>query len=600
MAWQGLKNASPGRLASLALGGASGAFLWGSQLHAEAPPKELPHACLRKDDPNRKERVVVLGTGWGAVSVLRSLDTDKYDVWCVSPRNYFLFTPLLPSAAVGTLEGRSVVDSVRRLFDNSVTFVESTCTAIDPLAKTITCQPEAAASSLSASLLGAANPEPNAGSSSRVVVDSTRTRPTLDIQYDKLVVAVGAQVNTFGIPGVSKHAHFLKELPDARRIRSAVSDAFESAAMPDLPKEERKRLLHFVVVGGGPTGVEFAAEMADLVKEDAHKAFPRQCEEDVKISLIEVQDHVLSTFDKRISEYTEKQFKRENINLLTGVTVKAVNSDSVELQDRDSKKVWDEPCSMVVWATGIGVRPVVEKLMETLGPKVQSNRRAITTDAQLAVKGAKDIYAIGDCATIEHPRLLAEIEQLFMEADTDKNSVISLAELQNIIEAKLEDYPQLEVLGDKLEKHFPQCDKKEKGQLAKAEFSELLQKADAGLRMLPPTAQVATQQGEFLGKHLNALAAGNQKAAKQRFRYTHLGSMVYIGDDTAGVDFTGAQGSVPQWLDKIGLGPLGGYGANLLWSGYYWSAQYSMRTRALVAFDWMRTMIFGRDIGRQD
>lgn len=111
-------------------------------------------------------------------------------MWCVSPRNYFLFTPLLPSAAVGTLEGRSVVDSVRRLFDNSVTFVESTCTAIDPLAKTITCQPEAAASSLSASLLGAANPEPNAGSSSRVVVDSTRTRPTLDIQYDKLVVAV--------------------------------------------------------------------------------------------------------------------------------------------------------------------------------------------------------------------------------------------------------------------------------------------------------------------------------------------------------------------------------------------------------------------------
>ena len=88
-----------------------------------------------------------------------------------------------------------------------------------------------------------------------------RTRPEFDMKYDILVVAVGAENNTFNIPGVQEHAHFLKEVLDARRIRSAISDAFESAMIPSQSIEEKKRLLHFVVVGGGPTGVEFAAEV---------------------------------------------------------------------------------------------------------------------------------------------------------------------------------------------------------------------------------------------------------------------------------------------------------------------------------------------------
>lgn len=82
------------------------------------------------------------------------------------------------------------------------------------------------------------------------------------MQYDVLVVAIGSENNTFNIPGVEEHAHFLKEVLDARRIRSAISDAFESAMTPTQSIEEKKRLLHFVVVGGGPTGVEFAAEVS--------------------------------------------------------------------------------------------------------------------------------------------------------------------------------------------------------------------------------------------------------------------------------------------------------------------------------------------------
>ena len=82
-----------------------------------------------------------------------------------------------------------------------------------------------------------------------------------DMHYDVLVVAIGSENNTFNTPGVDEYAHRLKEVPDARRIRSAISDAFESAINPAQTEEQRKNLLHFVVVGGGPTGVEFAAEV---------------------------------------------------------------------------------------------------------------------------------------------------------------------------------------------------------------------------------------------------------------------------------------------------------------------------------------------------
>ena len=94
-----------------------------------------------------------------------------------------------------------------------------------------------------------------------IVFALARTRPKFDMKYDILVVSIGSENNTFNIPGVQEHAHFLKEILDARRIRSAISDAFESAMTPTQTIEERKRLLHFVVVGGGPTGVEFAAEV---------------------------------------------------------------------------------------------------------------------------------------------------------------------------------------------------------------------------------------------------------------------------------------------------------------------------------------------------
>lgn len=241
-----------------------------------------------------KKKLVVLGTGWGALSVLHHLEPDQFDVTVVSPRNYFLFTPLLPSVTVGTVECRSIVEPIRKLIrkkhkGSAMKFLEAECVDINPAAKRISCEDKSCI----------------VGSVSKFELD-----------YDILVVAVGATSNTFNTPGVKEHCHFLKEISDAQKIRNVIIDLVETASIPGQEAYERQRLLHFVVVGGGPTGVEFAAEVRDFLREDIAKIYPG-IEEDIMVTLVQSQDHILNAYDKQISQYTEKQFKIDGINLIT-------------------------------------------------------------------------------------------------------------------------------------------------------------------------------------------------------------------------------------------------------------------------------------------
>ena len=241
-----------------------------------------------------KKKLVILGSGWGALSVINHLEPGQFDVTVVSPRNYFLFSPLLPSVTVGTVESRSIVEPIRKLIQkhhsgSDVTFLEAECVDIEPNKKQILCEDRSG-------IVGAV---------SKVGID-----------YDILVVAVGATNNTFNTPGVKENCHFLKEIDDAQSIRNIIIDLVETASIPGQTEEERKRLLHFVVVGGGPTGVEFAAEVRDFLREDVSKIYP--CiEKDACVTLVQSQDHVLNTYDKLVSTYTEERFKMDGINLIT-------------------------------------------------------------------------------------------------------------------------------------------------------------------------------------------------------------------------------------------------------------------------------------------
>lgn len=170
-----------------------------------------------------KQKLVIIGGGWGAVGILKHLDRDEYHVTVVSPDNYFLFHPLLPSATVGTVELRSLVEPLRKILARvSGHFIQAKAVDLDFSARLVEIQ-------------------------------SATGDENFYLPYDKLVIACGSVNSTHGVPGLD-NCFQLKTVPDAQQIRRRISDNLEKAALPSTEEEERKRLLSFVICGGGPTG----------------------------------------------------------------------------------------------------------------------------------------------------------------------------------------------------------------------------------------------------------------------------------------------------------------------------------------------------------
>jgi len=243
---------------------------------------------------------------------------------------------------------------------------------------------------------------------SRAVRNGTIEITEYDLDFDVLVVAVGARNVTFGIPGVVEHVHFLKELTDARRIRKNITQCLEAASCPTLSDAERARLCHFVVVGGGPTGTEFSAELRDFLNQDAVRFYPEVAHL-AKVTLIEGRE-ILGSFSASLRQYATNRFKKLNINIRTGANVKDVSSRAIYLDDGDVI-----PYGMCVWSTGIGPR----RITQLLDPKIFAKDRTgkLVVDDTLRVKraggkgaagGADEVlpgvFALGDCAVVEsHP-----------------------------------------------------------------------------------------------------------------------------------------------------------------------------------------------------
>ncbi|XP_047307990.1 external alternative NAD(P)H-ubiquinone oxidoreductase B2, mitochondrial-like [Impatiens glandulifera] len=519
----------------------------------------------------KRKKVVVLGTGWAGTSFLKNLKNPSYDVQVISPRNYFAFTPLLPSVTCGTVEARSVVEPIRRIVRKknlNVLFSEAECIGIDAKNKKVYCR----------SNLG-------------------NNKEEFSVDYDVLVISVGARVNTFNTPGVEEHCHFLKEVEDAQRIRETVIENFEKASLPNLSDEERKRILHFVVVGGGPTGVEFAAELHDFVTEDLVKLYPKVMDV-VKITLLEAADHILNMFDKRITAFAEEKFHRDGIDLKTGSMVVKVSDKEISTKERNGE-ISSIPYGMAVWSTGIGTRPLIMDFMKQIG---QTNRRALATDEWLRVEGHDNIYAVGDCATINQRKVMEDIAAIFSKADKDKSGTLTVKEFKEVIDDICERYPQVELyLKNKKMKDIVELMKESKGDVEKEsielsieEFKKALSQVDSQMKNLPATAQVAAQQGSYLADCFNRMEEcernpegplrfrGEGRHRFHAFRYKHLGQFAPLGGEQTAAQLPG------DWVSI-------GRSSQWLWYSVYASKQVSWRTRALVITDWTRRYIFGRD-----
>ncbi|KAM0665399.1 hypothetical protein ACQRIT_006254 [Beauveria bassiana] len=404
-------------------------------------------AAPRTRQPGEKERVVILGSGWAGYGLAQTIKPSKASRVLISPRSHFVFTPLLASTTVGTLEFRATVEPVRRLGLDE--FHQAWASDIDFANKTIRLEANtmsAAAGSKTSPLRG-----PEKG-------------PEFDISYDKLVIAVGCYSQTFGTEGVAQYASFLRDVGDARAIRLKVLTAFEKADLPSTTDAERGELLNFAIVGGGPTGIEFAAELHDLVHEDLAKLYPSLMKF-VQVTVYDIAPKVLPMFDQTLASYAMDLFHRQGIQVKTEHSLQSIRRQGDILKLRIKGQEAEVGAGLLVWSTGLMQNPLVAKLLEQdipgLGRIVKDARTGgIMTDGHMRVltgpeaggdgprKPLPDVFAIGDCTVQEEHRLPATAQVASQQA-TWLGKRINKGDMDTADEFKFRNWGAMAYLGSK-------------------------------------------------------------------------------------------------------------------------------------------------------
>jgi NADH:ubiquinone reductase (H+-translocating) len=311
-------------------------------------------------------RILIVGGGFGGLAAARGLaralgGSEDVGVALLDRVNYTTFWPMVPSVIPRDVEVRHVAHAIRRILGPlGVEFFQEEITGID---------------------LGAREVKTNEGA----------------FPYDYLILSPGSRTSFFGTPGAEENALDTKGLRDALRVRNHVIDRFEEAERlrGDLPEG----LLTFVFVGGGPTGVEAAADTHDLIFDVLKGDYPNVDFEQVRIILVNAGDHILHGLDPSLVHAATRRLASQRIEIINDAKAKEVQSDAVVLSDGRTI-----PARTTVWAAGIEPSPLVKSL------DVQKDHRGrVLVDEFLRLKGRPGVYAVGDCTSIDYdgPPVLA-------------------------------------------------------------------------------------------------------------------------------------------------------------------------------------------------
>jgi len=320
-----------------------------------------PRAVLRDQAPvaprpaTGRPTVVIVGAGFGGLRAARMLRKAPVDVVLVDRHNYHLFQPLLYQVATAGLEPEEIARPVRAILrrQSNAEFRMTEVTGLDAAGKRI------------------------------VTTDGP-------IAYDYLVLAVGGQTNYFGLESVPRHGFGLKDIPEAIRIRNQVLHSFERAMLEADP-ERRRAELTFIVVGGGPTGVEMAGALSELIRLVLVKDYPRLNVKDVRVLLLEATDRRLAAMPTLLREAAAETLWRKHVEVRFGATVADYDGARVLLKSGEVI-----PARTLVWAAGVKAVSLTGRLGL---PTAQQGR--VPVAPTLDVPGHPDIYVIGDAAYLE-------------------------------------------------------------------------------------------------------------------------------------------------------------------------------------------------------
>lgn len=298
-----------------------------------------------------RPRIVIVGAGFGGLAAAKALGGAEADVTVVDRRNYHLFQPLLYQVATAGLSPAQIATPIRAVVADAtnVRVLMGRVSGVD--------------------------------AARRVVRLEDRELP-----YDYLVLATGARHSYFGRDEWERFAPGLKKIDDATEIRRRILTAFERAETEDDP-DKRRRLLNFVVIGGGPTGVEMAGAIAELARRALARDFrtidPRQA----RIVLLEAGPRVLAAFPEKLSAWTARALGRLGVEVRQGKPVTACDEEGVVV---DGERI---PAATIIWAAGVAASPAAKWLSSEAD---RAGRVKVLPD--LSVPGHPEIFAIGDTA----------------------------------------------------------------------------------------------------------------------------------------------------------------------------------------------------------
>jgi NADH dehydrogenase len=296
--------------------------------------------------------VVIVGGGFGGLTAAQSLDKAKVSITLVDRRNHFLFQPLLYQVAMAGLSPADIASPIRSVLagQKNVCVLLENVTGVDLANKKLATE---------------------AGD---------------ELEYDYLILAVGAKTDYFGHADWEAHAPGLKSLGDATEIRRRVLLAYELAER-EHDETKRRHLLTFVVIGGGPTGVELAGALAELARHVLASDFRRIHPEEAKVLLLEGGDRILPSFEPKLSAAAVRQLEELGVEVRTNTRVNGIDADGVRIGDTHLQ------AANVLWAAGVRST----RLNESLGVPLDRAGRVIV-EKDCTVPAHSNVFAIGDMA----------------------------------------------------------------------------------------------------------------------------------------------------------------------------------------------------------
>lgn len=307
------------------------------------------------------KRILILGGGYGGIGVLKRLqeafqNDTEVSVSLVSQDNFFLHTPLLPEMATGMLASRHIATPIRS-FCKRARYFQAKVEQIDL-------------------------------NNNKVTITRSLDNQKRDLEFDYLIIALGGKTNFFGNKNIEKHALTIKTLGDAISIRNQIISMLESADQEEDP-EILSKLLTFVVVGGGFSGVETIGEINDFVRESAEKFYRNIDVEKIRIVLVSAGEKILPEIGE-LGEYVVESLSKNGVEIIKNTKLVDADVDHVVLDN--GMKI---SCATLIWAGGVTVDPVISKL-ET----EHSTRGNVMVNKFLKLKNYPNVYALGDCASI--------------------------------------------------------------------------------------------------------------------------------------------------------------------------------------------------------